>query len=228
MLGDVHGAHRALVQVLQRANVDRETDRVVCLGDVCDGWPETRECMDELLTLRLLTFVLGNHDAWLLQWAQSGVKSAPWLEQGGRATLASYGDDASAVPAAHRALLEGATHWHQDRDRMFVHGGWPVAHSHPSVCEPHKLMWDRSLWHDARGIGFRIPGARLTQFGAVFIGHTSTEAYSLEPVQACEVWNLDQGAGWSGRLTLMDADTHEYWQSDRVTELYPECVGRAA
>ena len=48
----------------------------------------------------------------------------------------------------------------------------------------------------------------------------------MEPVRRLNIWNLDQGAGWNGKLTLMDAHTEEYWQSDLVGELYPDELGR--
>ena len=32
---------------------------------------------------------------------------------------------------------------------------------------------------------------------------------------------MDTGAGWNGKLTIMDVDTEEYWQSDLVESLYP-------
>lgn len=32
--------------------------------------------------------------------------------------------------------------------------------------------------------------------------------------------NLDTGAGSSGKLTIMNIDTHDYWQSDQVNEIY--------
>jgi serine/threonine protein phosphatase 1 len=54
----------------------------------------------------------------------------------------------------------------------------------------------------------------------VFIGHYSTLAEWSEPRRVLEVWNLDQGAGWGGRLTVMDAVTGQWWQSDPVRELY--------
>jgi len=35
------------------------------------------------------------------------------------------------------------------------------------------------------------------------------------------VWDLDTGAGWSGKLTIMmDIDTKEYWQSELSKDLY--------
>lgn len=226
VLGDIHGSHRALVQVLERANVDRERDRVVFLGDVADGWPETRQCIDELLTLKRLTYILGNHDEWLRQWVRTGWCDDVWLVQGGAATILSYGGfGGRKIPQTHRDFLEGAKHWHQDGDRIFVHAGWTRHRGHPMACDTEALMWDRTLWIKARK---RAEGDkhRLTKFSEVYIGHTSTEAYSLEPVRACEVWNLDQGCGWAGRLSLMNVDTKEVWSSDRSVELYPEHAGR--
>ena len=45
-------------------------------------------------------------------------------------------------------------------------------------------------------------------------------------MHAANIWNLDTGAGWDGKLTMMDVNTGEYWQSDRITELYPNEQGR--
>ena len=36
----------------------------------------------------------------------------------------------------------------------------------------------------------------------------------------CNVWNLDTGAGWSGKLTIMDVNSKEYWQADLTPDLY--------
>ncbi len=45
VIGDMHGASRALRQCLERSAFDYATDRLICLGDICDGWPETEEAM---------------------------------------------------------------------------------------------------------------------------------------------------------------------------------------
>ncbi|MBM3246586.1 MAG: hypothetical protein FJZ13_04585, partial [Candidatus Omnitrophica bacterium] len=42
---------------------------------------------------------------------------------------------------------------------------------------------------------------------------------TLQPIHVCNVWNIDTGAGWSGKLTIMDVDTKEYWQSDLSPDL---------
>jgi serine/threonine protein phosphatase 1 len=42
----------------------------------------------------------------------------------------------------------------------------------------------------------------------------------------CEVWFMDTGAGWSGKLSMMNIDTKEIFMSDPVPELYPGVKGR--
>jgi serine/threonine protein phosphatase 1 len=219
VLGDIHGAHRALVQVFERSGFDPENDLLIFLGDVADGWPETRACIDELLKVHNLVAIAGNHDEWFQEWVEGGYAEPLWLHQGGRATYEDYGRSRENVPQPHRDYLKRMKPWHQIDDVVFVHGGFrgehPMTEGMPS--------WDRTLWNQALAQG----EGKLTQFREVYVGHTSTtfRGYT-EPVQKCEVWNLDQGAGWEGRLSIMDIETKEFWQSDVVAELYPEAAGR--
>jgi serine/threonine protein phosphatase 1 len=68
---------------------------------------------------------------------------------------------------------------------------------------------------------------QLTTFREVYVGHTTTtRAGFFKPTQRCEVWNMDQGAGWEGWLSVMDVDTKEVWMSDPVAELYPAFSAR--
>jgi serine/threonine protein phosphatase 1 len=50
--------------------------------------------------------------------------------------------------------------------------------------------------------------------------------HTLEPLHVCNVWDLDTGAGWSGKLTIMDIETKEYWQSVLTASLYGGTPGR--
>jgi serine/threonine protein phosphatase 1 len=45
-------------------------------------------------------------------------------------------------------------------------------------------------------------------------------------MQGCNVWNIDTGAAFTGKLTIMDIDTRQFWQSDPVKNLYPGETGR--
>ena len=62
VVGDIHGAHKALVQCLKRSNFNYEEDELICLGDVADGWTEVPELFDELLKIKKLIYIMGNHD----------------------------------------------------------------------------------------------------------------------------------------------------------------------
>ena len=79
-----------------------------------------------------------------------------------------------------------------------------------------------------RPINSKTELLKVKAYNEVFVGHTTTQKPypDMKPVHTSNVWNLDQGAGWSGKLTLMNIDTKEYFQSDLVTELYPDELGR--
>lgn len=230
VMGDLHGAYKALVQCLERAKFNKEDDELICLGDVADGWPEVKECFDELLTIKNLTFILGNHDQWLLFWAKGHHSGDIWTEQGGRNTQASYGNDPANVPAAHIKLLEeDAKLWLvDDNNRLYVHGGIdtqvPIEEQKIDVC-----LWDRKMVRLAQMcVKQKVSLERFTEFKEVFVGHTTTTLFEpgYIPLNFYEIWMLDTGAGWEGKLTLMDVETKEYFQSDKVSDLYPGIKGR--
>lgn len=224
VIGDIHGAYQALVQCLERSGFDRRKDRLIVLGDVCDGYPQVRECFDELLKIKHLDYVIGNHDLWALDWAKNGKKEYLWLEQGGYHTLASYGQQ--AMPDEHIQLLEKAHPWMEEQGRLFVHGGFNPWEN-IAEQELQVLVWDRDLFYDAARKHAVNPDFQYGDYQDIFIGHTTTETFdSLEPLHFCNVWNLDTGAGWSGRLTMMDVKTKEYWQADLTSSLYGPNFGK--
>jgi serine/threonine protein phosphatase 1 len=68
---------------------------------------------------------------------------------------------------------------------------------------------------------------RLKLFTAIYIGHTPTLYYNkTTPMHACNVWNMDTGAAFTGKLSIMDVDSQALWQSDPVCGLYPGEAGR--
>ena len=223
VLGDVHGAYKALKQCFQKAEFDHETDQLIFLGDVCDGWPEVYEAIDELLKVRNLVFIIGNHDNWALTWAKTGQVPEIWLAQGGKATIESY---SRSFPSDHIRLLSQAKEYYIEKNKLFVHGGIK-----PFVepCEQDKsiFIWNRELVNLAIKKKTLNDESQITRFTEVYVGHTPTINYeSDKPVHACEVWLMDTGAGWQGKLSMMNIDTKEIFQSDPVPDLYPEYTGR--
>lgn len=229
-MGDVHGAHKAMLQVFERSGFDYENDKLIFLGDVADGWPFVYECVEEFLKIKNLVAILGNHDEWFLEYLTKGFINDGnflWLSQGGNETLESYNVKHTGIPESHDKFFRTMVKWHEEPDnKLFVHGGFNWRHSIREHDYTHAFTWDRSLWEMA--VMNKNTDLRRLQdeYDEIFIGHTNTLRYSDTPMKACEVWNLDQGAGWSGKLSLMDIATYEFWQSDVVKNLYPNIQGR--
>jgi serine/threonine protein phosphatase 1 len=219
VLGDCHGGYKALKQVFERSGFDYNKDQLIFLGDVVDGWPETPQCIEELLKIKNLILIEGNHDDWCYNWFKVGASPVIWTEQGGRATINSYIANPELM-IKHRDFFDRAVKCYvDDKMRVFVHGGFKLGI--PIEEQPVRyLTWDRDLY-DNRNNTFSIE-----PYTEAFIGHTSTWNISKYPFCRNKVWFLDQGAGWEGRLTIMDIDSHKFWQSDRVANLYPGFHGR--
>ncbi len=217
-IGDIHGAYKAMMQCFERSKFDYKKDRLIVMGDVCDGYPEVRQCIDELLKIKHCDLIIGNHDMWALDWALRGDKPEIWTKQGGDRTMASY--NGGPMPQTHIDFLKSGHLWLEVGNKLFVHAGFvpdlPLDQNSAQV-----LVWDRDLLKDAWEAANYRREAQITKYDDIFIGHTTTELYrTLEPIHVCNVWDLDTGAGWSGKLTIMDIDTEEYWQSDLSKDLY--------
>jgi serine/threonine protein phosphatase 1 len=220
VMGDIHGAYRALKQCFERSKFNYEDDTLIFLGDVADGWPDSKRCIDELLEVRHLIYILGNHDLWLLQWLKTGVAENLWLQQGGSATISSYDKE---VPSAHLALLERGLPYIIRNNKLFVHAG--INLQLPLEQQDLKTFcWDRTLVQKAWELFIKEIQSKLTNFDEVYIGHTPIPFE--QPIQSCEVIMMDTGAGWSGTLSMMDIDTKKIYVSDRVPSLYPGVEGR--
>lgn len=222
VIGDIHGACRALVQCLQRSSFNYESDLLICLGDISDGWPETREAVDELMKIRNLVYIMGNHDTWTRQWMETREADEQWLNQGGRATCDSY---KSGVPHEHAMFFNNALDFYYDaaNNRLFVHAGI-LAGLRAEECSTDVLYWDRSLVKRAMELQKKETPTQLTSYDEIYVGHTPIS--SSHPMKYCEVWMVDTGAAWSGVLSIMDVDTKEYYTSDTVKDLYPGIKGR--
>ena len=246
VMGDIHGACKALKQCLKRAWFDYRKDRLIQLGDVTDRHDEVYECVEELLKIKNLIVLRGNHDDWFDNFCQLGYHPANWMH-GGLETVKSYlrhdkgeslincnhyelkglikpGD----IPKKHRDFFANMQLYHIDEEgRCFVHGGFnrflPFTGQTSST-----YYWDRELWKDAlewqvneRLNPGQLPFQIKTRFKEIFIGHTPTTQWNITvPMRASNVYNLDTGAGQGGPLSIMDVETKKYWQSDPVAELY--------
>ncbi len=97
--------------------------------------------------------------------------------------------------------------------RLFVHAGFdpklPLAETPRDI-----LIWDRNLIKKAQQLQSIEPGHKFGDYDEVYVGHTPTINFGKkEPQQFCNIWALDTGAGWGAKLTIMEADTKQFWQA---------------
>ena len=217
-MGDIHGNLPALKQCLRRCRFDLEHDTLIQLGDVSDRHPYTAEVVEELLKIQSLVALRGNHDAWTRDWLVRGTTNQKWFEHGGFTTVQSYERCRDHIDIdVHISFFKSFQRdfFIDERDRVFVHGGFinengPQHESDPTVC-----IWDRSLWRNTFESRSNLKPEFLNNFFEIYLGHTPTLNWQESaPMNVFNVWNLDTGAGTSGKLSIMDIDSEEFWQSD--------------
>lgn len=221
VIGDIHGNYQGMLEALEHAKFDQEKDLLISLGDIVDGQPHTAQVIEFLRKVPNFIGVRGNHDQWAIQWYQERGMDMNWYRQGGLETIASYHfDNMHEVKEQHLEFLEKQKQFYIDEEnRAFVHAGYYSQEGLGHDTE-NAYYWDRDLWNIALSgkVSQQMPKI-LRPHKEIFIGHTTTMIWgTTEPMKACNVWNLDTGAGYSGKVTVMDVDTKEYWQSQMAKE----------
>lgn len=222
-VGDIHGEHRCLERLLAAIAADAERCRteeglqplIVFLGDYVDRGPDSRGVVEQLLTMAASSsagtgpscrFLLGNHEAAMLNFLRDPPAAAEWLSFGGVETLASYGVRASAgttdparcralraaledrMPVAHRLFLDSLEAMVTLGDYVFVHAG-----IRPGVAldrqKVEDLLWIREPFLSSQ----RWHGKMVVH------GHTVTDRPQILPNRI----GLDTGAYATGLLTAM-------------------------
>ncbi len=236
VFGDLHGGLRALEQILDRLSVV-STDRLIFLGDYVDGWSQSFELVEYLIELNRThkcIFIKGNHDTWAADWLKGEEPDPLWLQHGGQATIDSYHGIEFTAKRRHLTFFDSLLDFFIDNEnRLFVHAGFTSLKGPKYEINLSTLYWDRTLWELAVSLDPRIPKEsrrfpmRLSLFKEIFIGHTPTTYLGeYTPMRAANVWNMDTGAAFQGKLSGMSVDTKEFWQSAALNELYPQEKGR--
>lgn len=236
VIGDIHGALKALKQVIQKLHIQKD-DTLIFLGDYVDGWPESAQVIDYLLKLEEqhhCIFIKGNHDAWCEEWLHGEPANPTWMMHGGAASVKSYDRITPQRKNIHLEFYNRMQDYYIDVDnRLFIHAGFTSMHGPSRESAGRNCYWDRTLWEMAIALDKRLKKdsmcypKRLLLFHEIYIGHTPTLNYGTDtPMQAANVWNVDTGAAFYGKITALDIDTKEFLQSGPVREYYPGERGR--
>jgi serine/threonine protein phosphatase 1 len=191
-IGDVHGCLGKLDDLMRRCT-DQRPYRYVMLGDYIDRGPDSRLVINRLRTLCTqrpggIVCLMGNHEDMLLAALEEPTEIGSWIDNGGDATLESYGVDApDELPDADIEWIRNLPLCHDDGLRFFVHAGID-----PAVALDRQ---DRmtTLWTRKRYPETLNPGRLVVH------GHTPVHADQpeLHPYRL----NLDTGAVYGGPLS---------------------------
>lgn len=235
-IGDIHGGLKALVELLKKIEVTPE-DELIFLGDYVDGWSDSANVVSYLIELakqNTCIFLRGNHDDLTYQWLKTGELNEKWLQHGGQSSIDAYRNFSSEEKEKHIEFFEQMLNYYIDKkNRLFVHAGFTNQHGPEQEYHETGFYWDRTLWEMALSLDKNIkPGdvnypKRLRIFDEIFIGHTPvTRINESQPVKKANIWNVDTGAAFKGKLSAIEVNSKEIWQSEPVFELYPQEEGR--
>lgn len=207
-IGDVHGCHRALVTLLGVLALTPD-DTVVFVGDAVDRGPSSKQVVDQILALRdecEVIFITGNHEEMMRDAISGRGLFNQWLENGGRATLDSYGGSIEDIPPEHiRFLVTGRPFWETDTD-IFVHASLESDISLPNQTSDF-LRWK----HLGGSEQPHVSGKR------VICGHTSqTDGVPLVLDGWVCIDTFPHGGKW---LTCLDVETNHVVQASETGEI---------
>lgn len=236
VIGDIHGGYKGLMQLFDRAKVTQE-DQLIFLGDYVDGWSEPHRVVDFLLELEQThscIFLRGNHESLLENWMLTKEENPQWVKNGGDSSILAYNKLPEEKFAKHLAFYQRLQNYYIDSaNRLFVHAGFTNPRGIEVEFFEAYLYWDRTLWEMAMALDPSLDPTshlyprRLKLYHEIYIGHTPVTHFGFDlPKNFANVWNIDTGAAFLGKISLIDIDTKEYWQSDRIADLYPSEEGR--
>ena len=236
VIADVHGNLKGMLQAFDRSGFNYKKDQLICLSDTADGYPDVKECFYTLNEVKDLIYLKSNHDFWLLDWLKTGRQPRAWTTQGGLATLNSLNFKPDKL--INNLLEKAIPYYIDDKNNLFVHGGIdlsiPIEYN-----KDYDIIWDREMLNTAQmlhtieendkenNIWYKWNTENYNQYNEIFCGHTCSQTYHSDlPLHFHNVWGMDTGAGYNGFVTIMNIDTHKYWQSDSGLDLYGPNQGR--
>lgn len=206
VIADIHGCALTFLCLIEEKLRLSEKDTLYLLGDLIDRGPRSREVIEGILSLQQRGFSLrilrGNHEEMLLNaCADPGMVSA-WLQNGGNATLHSFGvRSPGELSSAMLNLFATLPDHLLLRDFVLVHAGLNFDNDDP-FQDREAMIWSRSYDVDPERLG----GRRL------ICGHTPRSLAEIRASLGTSRIMLDNGCvygptGGLGNLVALELDT---------------------
>jgi serine/threonine protein phosphatase 1 len=188
-IGDIHGCHEQLLEMLETVESAWSGGKIVFLGDYVDRGPDSKAVVEHLMagpTKRGWEWVAlkGNHEAMMVTAVKFGDHVAGWLENGGVETIDSYDGQIADMAIDWMESLPVILY---DQHRIFVHAG--VDESRPLERQTERtLLWSRPV----KGYAGDYWGRHVCH------GHTPA---AENPITVGNRTNIDSGCVFGGSLT---------------------------
>lgn len=178
-IGDIHGRSDLVAQLLEQIEVTPD-DHVIFLGDYIDRGMDSKGVVDRLLEFEStsaaqVSFVMGNHEQWMLRSFDDHTRHSWYVAMNGYATVRSYSRKAAAVidealdvagesifdgvalpydalvdamPAEHLAFFRRLKPYVRTDDVVGVHAGVSADCMRVEEEDRDFLLWGREDWWD--------------------------------------------------------------------------------
>jgi bis(5'-nucleosyl)-tetraphosphatase (symmetrical) len=230
-IGDVHGCREELSDLLKVVSYRPGDDRLVFVGDLVDRGPDPAGVVRVVRQLARdgdVRAVVGNHEEKLLRWFRRCAEEAA----GGKKNMMSRPDPTrlaeweSITPEERAWLASLPVVDHVTEGWAAVHAGFegvPMAAQKPDkMVRVRWLKPDGKMAPYIKGSLKQPPGSvhwseRWTGPHSVVYGHavhSLTDVRCDRPAPGIEVWGIDTGCVFGGRLTALCLETRETFQVD--------------
>jgi len=223
-IGDIHGCSKTFGRLLQALALEK-SDVLYLLGDYLDRGPDSRGVIETMLGLLREGYdirpILGNHEDMMLLALHKGIFEdlLEWLENGGDATLKSYGvNHPQEIPEEHLQFLEGLPLFEVSERFVLVHAGIDCTRADPfSPGGREYMLWDRT---GLMNIG-KLGGRRLVS------GHSTRKLEEIRKASRKNHIRLDNGCVYGkrfpgkGNLVALDLNSGELFVQENI-DVTPE------
>jgi serine/threonine protein phosphatase 1 len=195
-VGDIHGCYDKLLVLMEKMDIDFESDTLVFLGDYIDRGPQSFEVVAYLADLKQryanTIFLKGNHEEMLEKYL-SGEDRITYLVNGGQQTLESYmnrprPEGEPAIPSTHLEFFKSLRIYYETQNYIFVHAGLK-----------NKVPLEKQKTEDLLWIRRRFIESKYDYGKMVVFGHTPLH----EPLLLPNKIGIDTGAVYGNRLTCV-------------------------
>ena len=195
-VGDIHGCYDKLIAMMDKIDIDFESDILVFLGDYIDRGPQSYEVVEYLANLKSkhsnTVFLKGNHEEMLEKYL-NGKDRVSYLVNGGQQTLESYmnrprEEDEPPIPRKHLDFYNDLKTFYETESYIFVHAGLK------NKVPVEKQKTEDLLWIRKRFIESKYDFGKMVVFG-----HTPLH----EPLLLPNKIGIDTGAVYGNKLTCV-------------------------